>query len=130
MKDVRPALRSLLLSDAAISAMVGGIRIFPLVLPQGEKELSVVYNRISELTSYEMAGPSGLFVTRMQIDVWAMRTDLAIPLADAIYDKIGGFRGIQDDVTFHGIFMVGGREDFDNLLYRMSRDYLIWFWDR
>jgi hypothetical protein len=37
MLDLPPALRTLLLADPTVSSIVGGTRVFPLRVPQGEK---------------------------------------------------------------------------------------------
>jgi hypothetical protein len=139
LKDIRPALREFLLDDAAISAAVGGTRVFPLVLPQGIIDTSIVYTRISGIGDHHMQGPSGLNRPRYQIDAWAESIDDAIVLADQIKQRIDGFSGTmlfgaspQSGVDIRGIFFVDEREDFDNdaHLYRVSRDYMIWFEER
>ena len=69
--DFRPALRELLLDNSALSAMVGGSRIYPGQLPQGETATSIVYNQVSDVGSYTLDGPSGLAQQRFQIDAWS-----------------------------------------------------------
>jgi len=140
MKDIRPALRALLLGDATVSGLVGGVRIHVVRLPQGQRAASIVLSRISEGADYHMAGASGLAQTRMQVDSWAEDPDDAATLGNAVYDRLSGFRGPvswgsnspQDEIQIGGIFFDQGREDFDDVseLYRMSRDYLIWYAER
>jgi Protein of unknown function (DUF3168) len=142
MKDIRSALRFFLLADATVASLVGGsnpttARIFPILMPQDEKNTSLVYNRITEVSDYHLLGSSHLEQTRMQIDAWAMRPGAASELADAVYDRLSGHAGTvvfgsnspQDFIEFRGVFMVSGREDYDGTaeLFRMSRDYLIWY---
>jgi hypothetical protein len=136
MKDIRPALRLFLLDDVTVSGLVGGTRIFPIRMPQGEKNTSLVYNRITEASDYHMLGSSNLEQTRMQMDSWATRPDAASELANAVHDRLSGHAGIvtvggtpQVSVEFQGAFLVSGREDYDDTaeLFRMSRDYLIWY---
>lgn len=139
MKDIRPALRALLLGDAMVATISGG-RIYPVRLPQGQRLASIVYNRISELGDYHMLGPSGLAWARMQIDCWAEKQDDAVTLANAVYDRLSGFRGIVlfgsnsplDQIDIKAIFLDQGREDYDEIaeLYRMSRDYIIRYAER
>jgi hypothetical protein len=140
MKDIRPALRALLLGDVTVSGLVGGIRIHSVRLPQGQKTASIVYNRITEQTDYHYAGGSGLAQARFQVDSWATTQDAAVVLANAAYDRLSGFGGIldygsnspQDQILINAIFMDQGREDFDSVaeMYRMSRDYIIWYAER
>lgn len=140
MKDVRPALRALLLGDATVSGLIGGVRIHVSHLPQGQKTTSIVYNRISEQTDYHMAGGSGWAQARFQIDSWADDPDKSARLANAVYERLSGFKGTfaygsnspQDQIVIDAIFMDQGREDYDNVaeLYRMSRDYIVWYAER
>lgn len=131
IRDLRPALRAFLLADASIVAMVGA-RVHPVRLPQGQKEPSVVYHRISALGDHNMAGPSGLSQVRMQVDCWAASSDTAAELSDLVKARLDGFRGPMPGsppVEVQGIFFDNEREDFDAgmELYRMSRDYVVFF---
>jgi hypothetical protein len=137
MKDVRPALRLFLLADVTVSGLVGGTRIFPIKMPQGEKSDSVVYHRVTETADYHMQGSSGLAQARIQIDAWSTRPDGASQLANAVHDRLSGHAGDfsfgasspQDVLDFEAIFQVAGREDYDADadMFRMSRDYLVWY---
>lgn len=137
MRDLRPALRSWLLADAAVAAVVS-TRVYPIQLPQGQRQASIVYNRISERGDYHTQGPSGLIETRMQIDAWAPLVDDASDLADKIKDRMDDLRhstvsfGTASPIEFvivQGSFLDSGREDYDSSadMHRMSRDYLIWY---
>lgn len=139
LMDIRPALFNLLTSDAQIVARVSD-RVFPVVLPQGVVQDSVVYNRIVESESYHFVGPSGLVATRIQIDAWSKTQDGASELGDLIKELLGGFSGQvsysanspSDYVRIQGIFMLSGDEDYDNDagLYRRRRDYNFVYADR
>jgi len=133
MKDLRPALRSFLRSDPTIAGLVGA-RVYPIKLPQGTTGDSIVYNRISGAGDYHLQGLSGFANHRYQIDAWASTADKATVLADAIRDRIDGYRGDMGTdsppiVTVQGVFMADQREDYDDeaKLHRMSRDYFINF---
>lgn len=133
MKDIRPALRQYLLDDPAVSALVGGFRIHHLRLPQDQVEPSVVYTKVTESGDYNMAGDSGLGQMRMQVDAWAQAAGAATELANAVHDRLSGSRGDlpgdSDFVRVRGVFLVSGRDDYDAIskLYRVSRDYVIWY---
>lgn len=133
MKDIRPALRSFLLADPSVSALVGGVRIHSTRLPQGQVAPSVVYIKVSETGDYNMQRDSNLGQVRMQVDSWAQSSDAATQLANAVYDRLSG---AHDLITFdstqldmRGSFLAGGREDFDDTMkmYRVSRDFIIWY---
>ena len=143
MKDVRPALRAILLADADVYAAIdgdvsraqGGSRIFTGTLPQGETFPSVVQNLISEDSDYHMQGGSGLMQARIQIDCWALTQDAAVSLANLVYDGVSGYRGVitfgtpQQQIDVQAIFHDLGRDDYDPVakLHARRRDYLIWF---
>lgn len=138
--DPRPGLRAYLLADTTISTLVDS-RIYPVQLPQGIRSPSIVYNRISEIESYHMAGPSALMQTRYQFDAIAQSIDDASAVADAIKERLGGFAGDiqfgvqsppENSMTVEGIFFTNGREDYEGELelYRVSRDYIVWYKER
>jgi hypothetical protein len=93
---------------------------------------SLVLARVSGLGDHTMDGPSGLARPRYQIDAWAQTTDAAASLADLVKERIDGYRGMMGEVNVKGVFFDTEREDFDGVakLYRMSRDYFIWYDER
>jgi hypothetical protein len=137
--DVRFGLVELLTSNASINAIVAG-RVYPVKLKQGETRDSIVYNRITEFETYKMDGPSGLVSARYQFDAWSKSTDSATALALLVKELFGGFRGqVMFDppspsnyVNVQLIEIIDGRDDYDNemLMYRVSKDYFVWYAER
>ena len=129
MNDIRAAIRSYLLADSTVSSLVGGTRIHNVQLPQGQVDPSVVFIKISEIGDYKMDGDSNLGHMRMQFDAWAQNADAATELANAVYDRLSGAKGLMDTVIVKGIFMDVGRDDYDAVakMFRSSRDYFIWY---
>ncbi|RJP54169.1 MAG: DUF3168 domain-containing protein [Anaerolineaceae bacterium] len=137
MKDIRPALRALMLADADVSTAVGGSRIYPDILPQGVTLPSVVTNLITELTDYHMQGASGLAQVRIQVDCWALTQDIAVDLANKVKDVLSAFAGTvlygssspQTSIVIQGIFADQGRDDYDSVskLFTRRRDYFVWY---
>lgn len=135
MKDIRAALRALMLANGAVSSAVGASRIFTGTLPQGQTSLSVVQNLVTEGTDYIMRGASGLAEMRIQIDCWGQTQDLAVDLANKVKDAISGYRGTQlygssspqNSVVIQGIFADQGGDDYDSTaqLHRRRRDYIV-----
>jgi hypothetical protein len=125
--DLRPALRAFLLADAPISAAVGGARIFPVVLQQGERGASLVYNLVSEATDYHLRGPSGLVQVRMQIDAYAPTPNDAWNLAGLVKGRLSGYRGLMGSITVQGVFADVARADYHDgpKLHRVNRDFMI-----
>lgn len=138
--DVRPGLRAYLLADLAISNIVG-TRVFPIQLPQGVIQPSIVYHIIDETEGYHYSGPDGLVAARLQIDAVSRSSDEAINISALVKERIGGFAGAiaygtnspQDTVDVQLIqFLTTQPEDYDNdlALYTKRRDYMVWFRER
>jgi hypothetical protein len=130
VKDIRKALRSFLLGDAPIVAVVVD-RVYSLRIPQGIKSSSIVVTRISGPGDYHLQGPSGLMSARIQVDAWATTADAATTLANLVKDRLDGYRGTMGTggniITVHGVFVADLREDYDDEaeLYRSGRDYFV-----
>jgi uncharacterized protein DUF3168 len=130
MKDIRLALRALLLADPTVNTLCAG-RIYPVRLPQNMRAPSLVYVRVFDFSDYHMQGDSGLQRVSMQLDSWAGEPDDSVELADAAADALTGFRGrVVFDSSFidvRGIFQSNGRDLADDVtqLFRMSRDFTI-----
>jgi Protein of unknown function (DUF3168) len=129
MNDIHPAFRTFLLADPTINALVGGVRLHHLRLPQDQVEPSVVFLKVSETADYHLLSDSGLSQLRMQVDSWAQDPDTATQLANAVYDRLTGERGAMDSIEVRGIFLLNGRDDYDDVtrLFRISRDYNIFY---
>jgi len=135
--DLRVGLRAYLLADSAISTQAGGNRVYPVKLPQGQVQPSIVYTRISGLGDHHSQGASGLNRVRVQIDCYAQAADTADLLARRVKERIDGFRGSMEwdegspgnAVVAQGVFFDSEREDWDEAsgLYRVSHDYFVWF---
>lgn len=130
--DLRPGLRAYLLADTDISAAVGGDRVYSLILPQGQKQASIVYSKISGIGDHHMQGPSGLARPRMQVDSWAVDQDEANALARLVKGRLDGFVGQMDTVTVLGTFFDLDHENYDDNvgMFRVSQDYFVWFSER
>lgn len=142
IKDLRGALRSFLLADSGISTAVGGSRIYPGIIAQGQTLPSIVYNLVTEQTDQTMQGASGLVSPRFQIDAWAQSQDDADNLARLIKNRIDGFRGVwpygsnspKDVIYVQGVFSQNARYNYDDVaqpkLHGVSRDYVISYGER
>jgi len=135
IKDLRPALRSYLLSKPEIMAAVDG-RMFPSRLPQGTREASIVYTKISDQGFHTYAGPLGFARPRYQLDAWAQTPDAAAYLAGLVKEHLDGFKGVMGTapqaVTVQGALFQSSHDDYDPdaELYRVSSDYLVLFVER
>jgi uncharacterized protein DUF3168 len=130
--DLRPALRAFLLEDAGIAAAVG-TRVFPTVLPQGVRGLSLVYRRISGLGDHYAQGPSGLTRDRYEIACWSPDMDQATAFGRLVKERLDGYRGPMASalgtVTVQGAMFDTSRHDYsgDVEMYAARAEYLIWY---
>lgn len=131
LKDIRAGLRTFLLADGPVAALVG-TRIYPVKLPQGIVAASLVYNEISGVGDHNMEGASGLVQVRMQVGAWAQSADGAHGLYLAVKEAIDGYRGMMGDVAVQGVFIDSWR-DIDDTVANMRgkvADYFIWYAER
>lgn len=132
---IREAIRTVLLSDGPTSTGVGGSRIFPLIMPQGQRADSLVYQRASGTQDVTLDGPAGYRETRMQIDAWSEDADRAARLIELARDCLNGYTGtvpVGDDspqaqIQIKGVFAQNEFDgyDQDSKLYRDGRDFRV-----
>jgi hypothetical protein len=139
LKDIRPALRSFLVADATIAALVktgSTTRIYPGKMPQGQTLTSIVYSEISGQGDQHSQGASGLARVRMQLTAWATTADAAHALYLAIKERIDGYRGTMGSgaplVNVQGVFLDSWRdiEDTEANLIGKAADYFINYEER
>lgn len=122
------ALLSLLMGNAAVSALVGD-RIHWQGRPQATPLPAVVLTGISRVDDYSLSGATGPIDRRVQVDCWASTFTASKAVERAVIDALGGFTGTQDGVHFYGVFLDGSRdlrEDTDaERISRVSLDFLI-----
>lgn len=134
------ALRSYLMGDAAIAALVVG-RVYPLRLPQpktGRTELpAITYTRISTVRHGQLRGRASLARPRFQVDAWAYKPDDAAALGALCRERLEGFVGdwLDEDTSPAAPIKVAiefdserdfFEEDILGGLSRRSADYFLW----
>lgn len=131
LKDIRIGLRTFLLSDGPVAAIVS-TRIYPVKLPQGVTLTSLVLNEISGQGDHHNEGASGLVRTRMQIGAWSQTVDGAHALFLAVKEAIDGYRGPMGDVQVQAVFIDSWRDldDNDANLRGKVADYFINYEER
>jgi len=123
--DFRAGLRAFLLPDSNISAAVGAARIYHMRMPQGIRDASIVYQRISNVGDHHMGGASGISRPRVQIDCYARDIDTASALADLVKGRLDGYSGLMDTVVVQGCFFETEDDDYEESaeLMRVRHDY-------
>jgi hypothetical protein len=130
IKDPRGAMRSFVLADTAIAAVIG-TRYYPEEIDPGERRPSIVYTLIYDATDYTYGGASGLIAATWQFVAYATDRDTAFDLANLIKNRLSGFRGnmVGQTVTIavRGVFAGSGQtgREPDTGFYSMRRDYRI-----
>lgn len=135
---INEAIRTVLLADAAVSAAVDGKRIYPLMMQQGVRQPSVVYQRISGRFDTTFDGPVVLRETTFQFDAWATDPDAAASLITKVEKALAGYSGAvsigsdspQQVVNIRGVFLRRERNGYDGAakFYRDARDFAV-MWD-
>lgn len=131
---IETALRDALLADATVGALVGGKRVYPVVLPQAPVYPAISYQMISGQSHYGLSGPSRLASPRVQVDCYAESFDAVMDLRSAVIACLGGYRAVISGVTVHGAFKISEADFFEGELtatggriWRKSLDFNIWF---
>jgi hypothetical protein len=128
MIDIRPVLQSIMVSNAALAALVG-TRVYPVLMPQGMRMPSVVYGLIVRSPDYLLVGSGDLIQDTFQIDSIATNPDSAADVSLAVHACLSGLSGSFSGSAVRGIFRVNGRDLFDQetQLHRASSDYTVWY---
>ena len=99
MAGCEPLVRALLLADPAVSAAVGGSRIYPLIRPQGSALPAITYQRVSRIRvdPFSRADPlvadARVQNARLQIDCWAATYGDVKELAADVLNVLAGYVG-------------------------------------
>jgi hypothetical protein len=121
------ALRTLLVADPTLGALVAPGSIVWNHLPQATPRPAIVLFRISGAPGVTMQGSDGLINGTVQIDVQAHSVTEMWAIRDALSGLLHGHR----DATLTGIFFLSERQSAeplgDNLLiHRCSMDFDVW----
>lgn len=122
-------LANLLLAHAPLAALVPGPRLQWDMLPQGTPQGTIAMTLISGIKDYHMLGPSGLATARVQFDCRDATAAKARAIANALEDRLSGFRGTFQGFKFMGCFEVSQRTSSGKVdthtWFTDSRDYSI-----
>jgi Protein of unknown function (DUF3168) len=125
-------LTAYLKADATISAAVSG-RVFPNIVPQGSAFPAISYNQVSGVREYDINdGPTGRAMPRITINSWATRYLDVRNLAEAVRQRLNGFRGVMGStrvgrITLDNEFDTFEEEAGQSGIHRVVQDYIISF---
>ena len=126
---MQSVLANLLLADAPLANLIGNRAQWD-TLPQGGAQTeSVIMFVISGVTNYTMQGQSGFVSTRVQFDCRGGTAAKARAVAEALNERLSGFRGVFAGTHFQGCFAQAQRTRHDKVdgfeWFTDSRDYTI-----
>lgn len=95
MTTPEAALRSILLADAGVAALVG-TRVYRNKLPEKVSYPAIRYQLISKPWAEHrtLEGPADYVKPRFQIDCWATEPDGELTLAQAVFRALEGYHGM------------------------------------
>lgn len=108
MSDIGSTIRSVLLADGAISALVS-TRVYPDAREQGCALPAIEYSIVSSVDHQDLSGLTGTETARIQIDVYALTRLDANSLADLCKRLLAGLQ--QESaygVWIEGVNIAGG----------------------
>lgn len=129
--------RTLLLTEGGspppLPVLVGA-RVYWNERPQATALPSVTLTRVTGQPQYEMDRPSGLVMSRVQVDCWGATYASAKGVARAIKSVSSGFRGTVGGTAFQGVFIDSERDldlepttpDAAERFHRVSLDLMVW----
>lgn len=122
------ALVAYLLSRSPVTALTGQ-RITWGRREQGAPLPAIVLHRIDGAPDYHLEGPSGLVVSRVQVDCWGDTYADAKRAAEAVAAPVNGIRFTQGATRFAAVLIVDQRDsNFDEsgeAIFRTSLDLSI-----
>lgn len=133
MADMEKAIKSILVADATVLALVS-TRVYPNWVPQGASMPAISFNQVSGIRDYSMDGADGMAQTLYQIDCWATTYSETRDLADAVRGALSAYSGTIAGVTIDVAFLQDendvpeySKQSDVAKRYGKSLDFTIWF---
>lgn len=133
---IEESLKEVLLSDAAVSELVGGVqeRIWPLAIPQhaqgdASKLPCLVYRLVSEERGRTFCETDDLVDAVYQFDSYSRNFDKCRDLDRSVRAALKDYTGLVSGVRIHTVMVGAGfqLQDPDPGLYRVSRTFNVWY---
>lgn len=122
LTDIHEAIRSLLIADTAVHALVGA-RIYPIHMP--------LEANLPAITIHEISGPedyvTGHGFPRYQISCWSTSFSAAKAIKDAVKSCLNRYRGIVSGIDIHNISFLNSEDLYEEevRLYHIPMDFQI-----
>ncbi len=104
-------------------------RIYPLQIPSSAGLPNAVYQRISTRREPTLAGPNGLALARVQIDIFAATKAEVDSLATTVRGLLDGYRGTTSGVKIQETRLENEQDQFETNteVWRVILDFIIRF---
>lgn len=132
---IHEAIRSIMVADATIAAIVG-TKVFAHAAPNNSvvKLPYIIYSTISENPhTHSTSTGSGSMESRIQVDCWSTDYSEVKTLAQAVRVALTGASGTYNNTNVQAVLTDGSRDYYENPqsgdeegIYRVSEDYLVW----
>lgn len=129
-------LYAYLAASTPITALVSD-RIFPNAIPPAESFPCVTFNRIGTEQPHHMTATATVQSARIQVDCWGKGRGgfaSASAIAEAIRNRMDGYRGAMGSVTIKTCHLADQRPDYeaptdaaDIGIFKVSQEYLLWY---
>ena len=130
---IEEAIVYILVNDSDVNGLAGE-RVWPNLVPQGEKLPGITYQQISGPREQMMSGPAGMVRARYQLNCWAESYEAAKDLFDAVRLAMDSYIGtvlsvVIDLITVENEGDVPEEEEGLDVLRRYGKrmDCLIWY---
>jgi len=125
MSDVVEAVRSILINNAGVSALVG-TRVYPFSNPLGTTLPAIRYMRVSEVSSFE----TDISTVRIQLTCVSSTSYLhSLSVAAVVRKALNRYKGVVMGVKIERIAFLTQTDDSDETakLFWVSADYYVTF---
>lgn len=113
-KSPEAAIRSALVADAAVTAIIGS-KVYPVLAPATADLPFVTWRRISVQRQQSLAGPIGMPTVLLSVDLFAETYEGVRELADAVRKCLDGWGGTVNDVRVANVSLTNEADGFVTL---------------
>lgn len=113
-KSPEAAIRSALVADAAVTAIIGS-KVYPVLAPATADLPFVTWRRISVQRQQSLAGPIGMPTVLLSVDLFAETYEGVRELADAVRKCLDGWGGTVDTVRVANVSLTNEADGFVTL---------------
>ena len=106
MSDIGSGARAALVADGTVNGLVAG-RIYPEAMDQAATMPAIDYSEISSTAFNQLAGRSGLALSRLQFRCYAATRLAAVALRVEVRDALAHYRGTIGGEVIRGALEVG-----------------------